>query len=152
MLCTFHVPLTVVPIRALIEMGFKIDSVITNTTNKENKFVDCCKLVNIPIIDSNNNVLTKAKNILQKNGSVLFMADNSKTGAFSPNMFHLCRLLNSKLIFFFAALNDSEVVEVTFIQAPYPYCETDHAIDTNLLFLKQLKMAVLENYCHKSVF
>lgn len=151
-LCTFHVPFTAVSIRSLLEMNFKIDGVIVRTSNKENKIVDCCKLANIPMIDADFNVLIKAKNVLQKNGSVLLMADNSKTGVFSPNMFHLCRLLNSKLIFFFAALNDSGIIDVRFIQAPNPYCETELAVEDNLLFLKQLYKDVLANYAHQSIF
>ncbi len=151
-LCTVHIPLIKVAICGLIENEFKVDAVIVGEPIPGGKMSVWGITHKIPILLRNLHVLLKAKNLLQKNESVLLMVDQGAFGSYSPNILKLCGKLGSKLVFLFAELQVDGTVETYVTEAPFPYCKNSNEIEENLKYLKQASDEIVLRYQNQSIF
>jgi hypothetical protein len=71
---------------------------------------------------------------LLNKGTIVLMADNVASNTISPNIFHLCSKVKSKMVFYFAELKTNGIVETFLVNAPNPYCENEVAIMENIDF------------------
>jgi hypothetical protein len=143
-LCTVHIPLVKVAIRAFMEQPLGIDAAIVGMPTKDNRMAVWGLTERIPVLVKDSFVLLKIKNILSKNGTILLMTDSG--GIYSPNIFHLCGKLGSKIVFFFAELKPNGTICTSFILPPFPNCETEIAITKNIEFLKQKSGEIMNRY------
>ena len=145
-LCSVHIPLVKVTLRALIENNIDISAAIVGTPPKSNQMSVWGITDKISIIARNAFTLVKAKTVLEKKGKLVLMIDSTKTGLYSPNIMKLCGKIDAKIVFFFAELNAQNVVESYLIEAPFPRCRTAEEINQNLIFLRSKHDEILENY------
>jgi len=119
LLCSAHMPLLPVALRALAENNIILNALILKPVVKNNRYPLFGIDYKIPVINNGPNVLLKAKNILQNGGIVIALADED-TGYnnYSPNVFRLAEKINTELVYFFSELKPDGHIEVSFFEAP----------------------------------
>jgi hypothetical protein len=145
-ICTVHLPLIKVGIRAVLDQKYIIDAAIVAESLPDNQIGFWGITQKVPAFSRDRFVLLKAKSILNKNGVILLMIDNGDNSYYSPNVMHLCQLTKSKVVFLFAELNREGVVDVNIVNAPFPHCETPHQIEKNIDFMKQKTEEIKQRY------
>ncbi len=146
-ICSVHLPLIKVGIRAILDSGFEIDAMIAGMTGSDGKmaFWGTTKRVKT-IASAEANVLIKARSVLKENGSISLMIDTNLGNPLSPNMLRFCGKVGAKVVFLLAELADDHSVVVHLVSPPYPYCEDDNQVNENLNALAELRDDILIRY------
>lgn len=145
-ICTVHLPLVKVGVRAILDQKHRIDAAIVANPLPDSLIGFWGITQKIPALLKDRFVLLKAKSILNKKGVILLMIDNNDNSHYSSNIMHLCRLTKSKIVFLFAELNQQGVVDANIINPPYPHCETPYQIEKNIAFAKQKTEEIKQRY------
>ena len=146
-ICSIHLPLIKVGIRAILDSGFEIDAMIAGMTGSDGKMAfwgTTQRVKTIPSAEAN--VLIKSRNILKENGSISLMIDTNLGNPLSPNMLRFCGKVGAKVVFLLAELADDRSVLVHLVSPPYPYCENDFQVNENLEALAKLRDVILIEY------
>ena len=150
LICTTHLPLMKVGIRALIENNYRIDALIAQNPTKDMKIAIWGMKEKIAALKVDSNVLLKTKSFLLKNDSILVMIDIPNTNIYSPNSMKICGLTGSMAIFIFAKLNKNGIIQIWLESPPFPFCKTDSEIQENIKELKYKTNQILEEYSNRS--
>jgi hypothetical protein len=78
------------------------------------------------------------RTLLREGRSVVFLADSEFGGELSANPLRLAARLGIPVIFAWAELAADDVVDVTIVPAPHPFCENEAAIEENLQLLREI--------------
>ena len=145
-LCTSHIPFSKIAIRSYIEKNKNIDFAIIGEATKDGKMAIWGINLKIPALLKDSFVLLKTKNYLLNNKTIVLMVDDTKTGEYSPNIFKLAKKINSNILFFFAEINNSNIIDIKFILPPFPTPINDFEINENINFIKTYSNEIKNRY------
>lgn len=151
-LCTVHLPLAKVAIRAFLENNSKIDAAIVGVPTSDNHMAIWGITNKIPALVKSQFVLLKAKRILEQKGCIVLMIDSGSSNTYSPNILKLGGKIGVRTMFFFAELQPDGTIYSRFVNPPHPYCENEAAINANLDFLKNEATKIVGDYKKHPLF
>ncbi len=151
-ICSVHLPLIKVGIRAILDSGFQIDAMIAAKSSPDGKMAFWGTNKRVPIIPTiNASVLIKTRSILKNNGCTTLMIDTHFGRPLSPNMLRFCGKTGTKVVFLLAELLDDHSVAIQLIAPPFPYCEDEDKVFKNLTELDRLRSEILTRYKQKDI-
>ena len=138
--CWSHVPLVEMTLRALLDLGHKVDLVVAHPGNIENRdeFLVPGLDVRLKAISVNRRVLPTVRTALAQGKSVACLVDAEIFGPMSPLALRVAGMVGAFVIFFWAERQADETLRVTFQPAPHPLCKNNVEIDENLEFLRMM--------------
>jgi hypothetical protein len=145
--CWIHEPLVEFPIRPAIESGFPEAMVVADRgriveDGKYRVFGLSNRLIAIP---ADRYALGRAKRSLAEGMSVICLADEYLGSPLMPYVLQLAGRVGARVVFQWARRRPDGTIEVTFMNAPRPYCEDEQAVHENLAFLKAAQQRALQS-------
>ncbi|PYX84797.1 MAG: hypothetical protein DMG68_19660 [Acidobacteria bacterium] len=141
--CWIHEPLVEFPMRPFLETVNTEAIVVAD----RGRIVDGGlvaglerRLVAIP---ADRYALGRAKRSLQEGTSVVCLADATLGGSLQPFVLQVAGRVGARVVFQWAKRRPDGTIEVTFIDAPRPHCETSEAVHENLAFLRAAQQRAL---------
>jgi hypothetical protein len=142
--CWIHEPLVEFPMRPFLETVHSEAIVVAD----RGRIVDggylvaglARRLVAIPV---DRYALGRAKRSLQEGTSVVCLADATLGGSLQPFVLQVAGRVGARVVFQWAKRQPDGTIEVTFINAPRPHCETSEAVHENLAFLRAAQQRAL---------
>ena len=143
--CWTHVPLSDMPLRAFLEMGHEAPWAVAEEGNivERGEFIVPGLAQRVRAIAADRYMLLKMRTVLRRGGSVAYMADPELGGPISGRALRLVGRLGARVIFQWAERREDGVIDIWFVDAPQPFCESDEAIEENLEFLRVANRRVL---------
>jgi hypothetical protein len=142
--CWIHEPLVEFLLRPLVEQGYPEPTVVGDPGRIVGDRImvpgTSKRLMAIP---AEKYALRKAKRLLMEGTSVVCLADSHLAGPLQPLVLRLAGRTGARIVFQWAVRRPDGVIEVTFRNAPHPYCETDDAVRENLAFLREAQQRAL---------
>ena len=136
-ICSAHLPLIKVAMRALIETGRAPTVVIAAEPGPDGCIAVWGLRERLTALKVGPNVLLKTRTELRNGGRVLLLVDTVK-GEYSPNIFHLAAAMRATVLFFTAELQADGHTAVRVFPAPWPACSNDEEIKANLKAIESL--------------
>ncbi len=130
-LCSGHLPLIKIGVRALMESGHTPTAAIAAEPGPDGQIPIWGLAERLPTFKVQPDVLLRTRTLLRRGGSVLLLVDTI-AGDYSPNIFRLARATGASVVFFTTELEGDGCVEVRVFQAPYPGCGNQAEIAGNL--------------------
>ena len=87
--------------------------------------------------------MRQARRLLLDGISVVCLADAHLGAPLQPVVLRLAGSVGARVVFQWAVRRPDGVIEVTFRNAPHPYCETEEAVCENLAFLRAAQQRTL---------
>src|SRR5205823_7055746 len=142
--CWIHEPLVEFPMRPFVETGHSEAIVVAD----RGRIVDGGYLVaglarRLVAIPADRYALGRAKRSLQEGTSVVCLADATLGGPLQPFVLQVAGRVGARVVFQWAKRRSDGTIEVTFMNAPRPHCETSEAVHENLAFLRAAQQRVL---------
>jgi hypothetical protein len=142
--CWIHEPLAEFPMRPFVETRHSDAIVVAD----RGRIVDGGYLVaglakRLPAIPADRYSLGRAKRSLQEGISVVCLADATFGGPLQPFVLQLAGRVGARVVFQWAKRRPDGTIEVTFVDAPRPHCETSEAVHENLAFLRAAQQRAL---------
>lgn len=134
-LCSAHMPLLDACLQSLIELAYPLSVIAAPGALVESKFPVWGKPA-LPGLPSGPDVLLKVRTVLRNGRAVAALVDDIDSGAYSPNLFRVARLIRAKVLLFVAELHPNGDIEVEFFLPPDPSCLTEQSIFLNLRALE----------------
>ncbi len=143
--CWIHEPLAEFPLRPYLERGYPPNGIIVADPGR---IVDGQILVaglgkRFTAIPADRYALGWARRSLQKGVSVVCLADAQIGGKLYPFVLQLAERVGARVVFQWAKRRPNGVIDVTFVNAPQPYCQDDAAVHENLEFLREAQKRAL---------
>lgn len=142
-LCSAHVPLVKVGLRAVMEMGLTPTAAIVETPTEDQRIAIWGLDERLPAILVAPNVLVRARTVLRNHGSVALLIDARSGLPYSPNILRLAGKMGARVVFFFTELQPDGHIEVLFLAPPDPYCSSEETIQANLQALDREVQRIL---------
>lgn len=139
-LCGTHVPLIMVVIRAAIQAGCRPDLVVADPNNmrlENNAFQPTGLSEGIPATSPGPSGLLKIRTVLRRRGLVACTLDGDAGGPSHPDLLILAGRLGARIVTFRANLMPNGVVNISFQNAVYPFCDSDEAIEANMRAIQE---------------
>lgn len=146
LLCSTHLPLIKVCMKAMIENNLPINAVVARYPKSDITISVWGMKDGIAALKSDGNVLLKVKTLLTKKSNIGLMIDDLETNQYSPNSLKVAGLTGSNVLFCFAKLNENGTISTWLENAPYPECRTDDEIEENILQLKRKTDQIYQQY------
>ena len=143
--CWIHEPLVEFLMRPLLEQGYSEPVVVADP----GRIVDGNRIMvpgtgkRLTAIPAEKYAIRQARRLLLDGTSVICLADEYLGGPLQPVVLRLAGRVGARVVFQWAARRPDGVIEVTFRNAPHPYCETDDAVRENLAFLREAQQRAL---------
>jgi hypothetical protein len=142
--CWIHEPLVEFPMRPFLETGHSEAIVVAD----RGRIVDGGYLVaglarRLAAIPADRYSLGRAKRSLLEGTSVVCLADATFGGSLQPFVLQLAGRVGARVVFQWAKRRPDGTIEVTFMNAPRPHCETSEAVHENLAFLRAAQQRAL---------
>ncbi len=138
-LCSGHLPLIKVGVRAFMESGHTPTAAIAAEPGPDGQIPIWGLAERLPTLKVQPDVLLRTRTVLRRGGSILLLVDTI-AGDYSPNIFRLAKATGAALLFFTTELEGDGCVEVRVFRAPYPGCGDQAEIAGNLRALdRQIK-------------
>jgi len=143
--CWIHEPLVEFLMRPLLEQGYSEPVVVADP----GRIVDGNRIMvpgtgkRLTAIPAEEYAIRLARRLLLDGTSVICLADEYLGGPLQPVVLRLAGRVGARVVFQWAARRPDGVIEVTFRNAPHPYCETDDAVRENLAFLQEAQQRAL---------
>ena len=138
-LCSGHLPLIKVGVRAFMESGHTPTAAIAAEPGPDGQIPIWGLAERMPTLKAQPDVLLRTRTVLRRGGSILLLVDTI-AGDYSPNIFRLAKATGAAVLFFTAELEGDGCVEVRVFQVPYPGCGDQAEIAGNLRALdRQIK-------------
>jgi hypothetical protein len=138
-LCGTHVPLIRVVLTAAILHGRRIELVVAqpNSSNVNNTIQPTGLSECVPIAAPGLNGLLKIRTVLGRNGLAACTLDERIGSPSRPDLLVLAGRLGARVVTYRVSLASDGVVNVSFQNAPYPFCDSDEAIEANLKSIQE---------------
>ena len=133
-LCSAHLPLIKVGVRALMESGHTPTAAIAAEPGPDGRIPIWGLAERLPTFKVQRDVLLRTRTVLRRGGSVLLLVD-ATSGDYSPNIFRLAGAVGATVLFYTAELEGDGHVQVRVFAAPFPACGNQAEITGNLLAL-----------------
>ena len=142
--CWIHEPLVEFPMRPFLETVNTEAIVVAD----RGRIVDGGYLVaglarRLVAIPADRYALGRAKRSLQEGTSVVCLADATLGGSLQPFVLQVAGRVGARVVFQWAKRRPDGTIEVTFVDAPRPHCETSEAVHENLAFLRAAQQRTL---------
>jgi hypothetical protein len=138
-LCATHIPLMMLIIRAAILAGHRPDLIVAAPHNirLENSHIQPTGMSEgVPAVPPGSNALLRIRTILRKKGLIACTLDGHIDGP-SPDLLVLAGRLGARVVICQASLTRDGVVNVFFQNAPYPFCDSQEAIEANMRAIQE---------------
>ncbi len=138
--CWTHVPLSDVALRALVELGHKIDLTVAHPGRIVNgeEYIVPGLAMRLKTLSANGRVLARFRTALKQGLSVASLADAEMFGPISPQMLYVAGMVGAFVVFFWAERQPDGSILVDIQPAPYPLCKNDKEVEENLEFLRKM--------------
>lgn len=143
--CWIHEPLAEFPLRPYLELGYSEPVIVADPgriTFGDQLLVAGMKR-RLNTITANLHALSRVKNCLQEGVPVVCLADAQIGGPLFPLALQLAGRIGARVVFQWARRRPDGTIDVTFIRAPHPYCESREAVQENLAFLREAQTRML---------
>jgi hypothetical protein len=136
--CWIHEPLAEFPLRPYFERGYPEPVVVADF----GRIIGVDQLMvagletRVTAIPANRYALGRARRSLQEGVPVVCLADAQMGGPLYPLVLQLAGRVGARVVFQWARRRPDGTIEVTFVNAPRPHCETDDAVRENLAYLR----------------
>ena len=143
--CWIHEPLVEFLMRPLLEQGYSEPIVVAD----RGRIVDGNRIMvpgtgkRLMAIPAEKSAIRQARRLLLNGTSVICLADENLGGPLQPVVLRLAGRVGARVVFQWAVRRPDGVIEVTFRNAPHPFCETDDAVRENLAFLREAQKRAL---------
>ena len=142
--CWIHEPLVEFLLRPLVEQGYPEPTVVADPGRMVgDRFMVPGTSKRLMAIPAEKSALRQARRLLLDGISVVCLADARLGGPLQPVVLRLASRVGARVVFQWAVRRPDGVIEVTFRNAPHPYCETDDAVRENLAFLREAQRRAL---------
>ena len=144
--CWVHEPLVEFLLRPLVEQGYAEPAVVADPGRivDGDKFMVPGTSKRLMAIPTEKYALRQAKRLLQDGVSVVCLADARLGAPLHPVVLGLAGRVGARVVFQWATRRPDGVIEVTFRNAPHPYCETKEAVRENVAFLRAAQQRALQ--------
>lgn len=144
--CGTHLPLFDVPLRALLEMGHEPPLIVADPGRifGENELVVPGLKQRCRTIPVSPYVLMRIRTELRDGGSVGCLADVVLGAPISSNILRLAGRVGARVVFNWAERQPDGVIDIHFVEAPRPYCESEEDIEVNMEFLRRENRRILD--------
>lgn len=144
--CWTHLPMFDMPLRAYMEMGYEPPLVVADAgrTFGDNELVVPGLARRCRTIPVSPFVLTRVRTALRAGGSVACLADTVLGAPMSGNILRLAGRVGARVVFQWAERQPDGVIDIHFVEAPRPYCESEEDIEVNMEFLRRANRRILE--------
>lgn len=144
--CWTHLPLTEIPLRALVDSGLDEPVVVSDSGNitTEGDFRVFGLARRMETILANRQSMVRMRNVLREGRSVVCLADAYLGSPLLRHPLSVAGNVGATVLFQWAERKADGTLEVTFRDAPHPKCESEAAIDANLEFLRRENRRVLD--------
>ena len=122
LICSVHIPLVIIAMRGLVELGVLPDAILVKSlpNYSDDGYIHIFGTsARIPTILIDSTVLIKVRGILRRGGTVIVLVDeNLSAGNYSPNVFRLAEKLNSDMIYSLVKLQPNGSIEANILEFP----------------------------------
>jgi hypothetical protein len=145
--CWIHEPLVEFPIRPVLESGFPEAMVVADRGRivEDGKYLVFGLPNRLIAIPADRYALGRAKRSLAEGMSVICLADEYLGSPLMPYVLQLAGRVGARVVFQYARRRPDGTIEVTFMNAPRPFCEDEQAVHENLAFLKAAQQRALQS-------
>ncbi len=133
-ICSAHLPLIKVAVRAMIEIGRTPTVAIAAEPGPDGRIPIWGLTGRLDTLKVQPDVLLRSRTVLARGGSILLLVD-TLGGDYSPNIFRLAKATGVGVLFFGAELDRDGRVQVRVFPPPFPGCADPEQIAGNLLAL-----------------
>jgi hypothetical protein len=143
--CWIHEPLVEFLLRPFIELGNTEPMIVADRGRivDGDRFMVTGTKLRLMAFPADKYALGRAKRSLQAGMSVVCLADAYIGGRLYAYVLQLVGRVGARVVFSWATRRPDGVIEVTFMNAPRPYCETEEAVRENLAFLQAAQQRAL---------
>ena len=143
--CWIHEPLVEFLLRPLVEQGYPEPTVVADPGRivDGDRFMVPGTTKRLMAIPTEKYALRQAKRLLLDGISVVCLADTHLGAPLQSVMLALAGRVGARVVFQWATRRPDGVIEVTFRNAPRPYCESEEAVRENLAFLRAAQQRAL---------
>jgi hypothetical protein len=143
--CWIHEPLVEFLLLPFLELGNPEPMIVADRGRivDGDRFMVTGTKLRLMAIPADRYALGRAKRSLQEGMSVVCLADAYIGGRLYAYVLQLAGRVGARVVFSWATRRPDGVIEVTFMNAPRPYCETDEAVRENLAFLRAAQQRAL---------
>lgn len=143
--CWIHEPLVEFPLRPWVEGNYPDLTVVAD----QGRIVGSDQLLvtglkkRLTAIPASRYALGRVRRTLQEGMPIVCLADTHMGGPLIPLVLQLAGRVGARVIFQWAVRRPDGTIDVTFINAPRPYCENEEAVQENLAFLRAAQQRAL---------
>jgi hypothetical protein len=140
LICSAHIPLVRVGLRALIELDRTPTATIADPSALSAgglKLPVWGLKEQAPGMANGKFALVRARTILKSGGSVSLLTDGSRGGHHSMSAFRLSQRLGSQMVFLFPEAQSDGSILVSFKKPPQTVCTTEESIQINIRWLEE---------------
>jgi hypothetical protein len=143
--CWIHEPLVELPMRAYLERGCPEAMIVADRGRivEGGRYMVAGVTNRFTAIPADRYALGRAKRALEEGMPVVCLADASLGGPLQPFVLQLAGRVGARVVFQWAKRRADGTIEVTFVDAPRPYCETVEAVHENLAYLQAAQQRAL---------
>ena len=136
--CWIHEPLAEFPLCPLLERGYAEPVVVADTgrITYSGQLLVAGLERRLNTITANLHALSRVRHCLEEGTPVVCLADAQMGGPLFPLALQLVGRMGARVVFQWARRSPSGTIDVTFGNAPRPYCENKEAVQENLAFLR----------------
>ncbi|MGH9595728.1 MAG: hypothetical protein ACRD3K_02915 [Edaphobacter sp.] len=145
--CWIHEPLVEFPVRPLVELGRLKMAVVADPGRivDGDRFVVAGTSIRVMAIPNVHYVLGRVKRALLNGVSVECLINEYMAGPIYPQVLRLVGRIGARVVFVSALRRPDDTIEVTLMKAPRPNCETEEAVQENLVCLRAAEERMLRD-------
>ena len=142
-----HEPLVEIPMQAFLAHRHSEGIVIADDgrIGEDGQYMVIGTGVRLTAVPANRYALSRANRALSEGSSVVCLADGYLGGPLMPYLMQLAGRVGARVVFHWATLLPDGTIDITFVNAPRPYCENEEAVNENLTFLKAAQQRMLRS-------
>jgi hypothetical protein len=143
--CWIHEPLAEFPLRAYLELGYPEPMVVADPGRiiHQDQMMVTGMERRVTAITADRHALARARRSLQEGMHVVCLADARMGGLLYPLALQLAGRVGARVVFQWAKRRQDGTIDVTFMNAPRPHCETAEAVQENIAFLREAQRRAL---------
>lgn len=148
---TTHTPLSTIPLRVLVELGFPIPVPIVDKGQiiDGDQYPVLGMAERVPAVTADGYSLTRMRTLFRSGRSVSCLLDRELGGGQYLNPLRLAARLAVPVLLAWAEMGPDNVIDVTFSPAPYPISKSEEEIAANTKALQQINERILQGISAK---